>query len=120
MSSFPNAEYSQPSNSPTPLPVTLEKEPLQHADDGETRCWHYSPETLRDERELLKKYHADDFRGLLNETHIMLIGLVKLMQNINPNTRVKGCVIISVAKLLGQVSTLILRTRNVYGNVKQV
>ena len=117
MSSSPNAEHSQ--LSPTSLSEAPEHGNIP-TDEGETRCWHYSPETLHEERELLKKYHAEDLPGLLNETHSMLIGLIKLMQNINPNTRVKGYVIISLGKLLGQVSALILRMRNVYGNVKRV
>ena len=114
-----NAEHSQSANSPNSLSAAPEQGNTP-ADVGGIRCWRYSPETLQEERELLKKYHVEDFRGLLNETNMMLIGLIKLMQSINPNTRMRGYVIFSLGKLLGQVSTLVVRMRDVYGNVKHV
>lgn len=44
-------------------------------DFGKMRCYRFSPSTIRHERELLKKYHAEDFRGLIAETHVLLVGI---------------------------------------------
>ena len=41
---------------------------------GETRCYYLSPGTVQHERELLMRYRAEDFRGLLAETHMLLVG----------------------------------------------
>ena len=40
--------------------------------NGETRCYYLSPGTVQHERELLKRYRAEDFRGLLAETHMRM------------------------------------------------
>lgn len=87
---------------------------------GETRCYYLSPATVQHEKELLKRYHAEDFRGLLAETHALLVGLVKIMKNTHPNVRVKGYVISSLGCLLEQASSLVLRMRNVYDRVERI
>ncbi len=87
---------------------------------GETRCYYLSPGTVQHERELLKRYHAEDFRGLLAETHMLLVGLVKVMKNTHHDVRVKGYVIASLGCLLEQVSALVLRMKNVYDKVETV
>lgn len=88
--------------------------------NGETRCYYLSPGTVQHERELLKRYHAEDFRGLLAETHMLLVGLVKVMKNTHHEVRVKGYVIASLGCLLEQVSALVLRMKNVYDKVESV
>lgn len=88
--------------------------------NGETRCYYLSPGTVQHERELLRRYHADDFRGLLAETHMLLVGLVKVMKNTHHDVRVKGYVIASLGCLLEQVSALVLRMKNVYDKVESV
>ena len=90
------------------------------AANGETRCFYLSPGTVQHERELLRRYHADDFRGLLAETHMLLVGLVKVMKNTHHDVRVKGYVIASLGCLLEQVSALVLRMKNVYDKVEAV
>ncbi len=89
-------------------------------DSGETRCYRFSPSTIRHERELLKKYHAEDFRGLIAETHVLLVGMVKLMKSVHPDARMRGYVISSLGCLLEQASTLTLRMQNVYSKVELV
>ena len=59
----------------------------------ETRCYYLSPRTVQHERELLRRYRAEDFRGLLAETDMLLVGLVK---------------------------ALVLRMKNVYDKVESV
>lgn len=90
------------------------------AASGETRCYHLSQGIVRHEQELLKRYHAEDFRGLLAETHMLLVGVVKVMRSTPHNIRVKGYVIASLGCLLEQASALVLRMRNVYDKVEKV
>lgn len=90
------------------------------AANGETRCYYLSPGTVQHERELLRRYRAEDFRGLLAETHMLLVGLVKVMKNTHHDVRVKGYVIASLGCLLEQVSALVLRMKNVYDKVEPV
>lgn len=97
-------------NVPRPAPGT----------GGETRCYYLSPGTARQERELLMRYQAEDFRSLLAETHMLLVGLVKVMKNTHHDVRVKGYVIASLGCLLEQVSALVLRMKNVYDKVESV
>ena len=93
---------------------------LRPAENGETRCYYLSPGTVQHERELLKRYRAEDFRGLLAETHRLLVGLVKVMKNTHHDVRVKGYVIASLGCLLEQVSALVLRMKNFYDKVESV
>lgn len=88
--------------------------------NGETRCYYLSPGTVQHERELLKRYRAEDFRGLLAEAHMLLVGLVKVMKNTHHAVRVKGYVIASLGCLLEQASALVLRMKNVYDKVESV
>ncbi|WP_195840987.1 ATPase [Desulfovibrio porci] len=88
--------------------------------NGETRCYYLSPGTVQHERELLRRYRAEDFRGLLRETHMLLVGLVKVMKNTHHDVRVKGYVIANLGCLLEQVSALVLRMKNVYNKVESV
>ena len=85
---------------------------------GETRSYYFSPSTLRNERELLQKYHAKDFCDLLDQAHVHLVGLVKLMKSVHADVRVRGYVISSLGCLLEQASALLLRMRNLYTNVQ--
>ena len=87
---------------------------------GETRCYYLSPGAVQHERELLRRYRAEDFRGLLAETHMLLVGLVKVMKNTHHDVRVKGYVIASLGCLLEQVSALVLRMKNVYDKIEVV
>ena len=88
--------------------------------NGETRCYYLSPGTVQHERELLQRYRAEDFRGLLAETHMLLVGLVKIMKNTRHDSRVKGYVIVSLGGLLEQASSLVLRMRNVYDKIERL
>ena len=72
------------------------------------------------ERELLRKYRAQDFQGLLEEVHTLLVGLVKLMQSVHKDVRVRGYVISSLGAQLDHASALVLRMRNVYDKVMPV
>ena len=67
---------------------------------GETRSYYFLPSTLRRERELLQKYHAKDFCDLIDQAHVHLVGLVKLMQSVHTDVRVRGYVISSLGCLL--------------------
>ena len=87
---------------------------------GETRCYYLSPATLRQERELLQKYRADDFVGLLTETHTLLAGLVKVMMSTHPDARMRGHVVSSLGASLEQVVALLVRMRNVYDKVERI
>ena len=88
--------------------------------NGETRCYYLSPGTVQHERELLRRYRVEDFRGLLAETHMLLVGLVKVMKNTHHDVRVKGYVIASLGCLLEQASALVLRMKNVYDKLESV
>ncbi len=85
---------------------------------GEMGSYYFSPSTLRRERELLQKYHAKDFCDLLDQAHVNLVGLVKLMKSVHADVRVRGYVISSLGCLLEQASALLLRMRNLYTNVR--
>ncbi len=87
---------------------------------GETRCYYLSPATLRQERELLQKYRADDFQGLLTETHTLLAGLVKVMMSTHPDARLRGRSVSSLGASLEQVVALLVRMRNVYDKVERI
>ena len=87
---------------------------------GETRCYYLSPATLRQERELLQKYRADDFQGLLTETHTLLAGLVKVMTSTHPDARLRGRSVSSLGASLEQVVALLVRMRNVYGKMERI
>lgn len=88
--------------------------------EGEIRCYYFSPPLLRHERELLKKYKAKDFPGLLAEAHTLLVGLVRLMKSTHPDARLKGYALSSLGSLLDQASALTLRMRNVYSKAERV
>ena len=88
--------------------------------EGETRSYYFSPAVLRHERELLRKYRANDFLDLLAETHKLLIGLVKTMKSVHSDARLRGNVVASLGCLLEHASSLILRMQNVYANVELV
>lgn len=85
---------------------------------GETRCYYFSPSVLRHERELLHKYRAEDFRGLIAETHTLLVGLVRLMRSVHPDARLRGYVFSSLGCLLEQAVNLTQRMQNVYSRVE--
>ncbi|MBB5142434.1 ATPase [Desulfovibrio intestinalis] len=87
---------------------------------GEIRCYYLPAGKVRHEQELLEKYHVEDFRGLLAETHLLLTGVVKVMRSTPHNMRMKGYVIASLGCLLEQASALVLRMRNVYGKMEKV
>lgn len=87
---------------------------------GETRCYYLSPALLQHERELLQRYRADDFNGLLAEAHTLLAGLVKIMKSTHSEARLRGRSISSLGVLLEQVSSLLVRMRNVYEKVERI
>ena len=88
--------------------------------DGETRCYYLSARAVQHERNLLKQYSAKDFRDLLAETYMLLVGVVKIMKSTHHDVRVKGYVIASLGCLLEQASNLVLRMRNVYDRMERV
>lgn len=108
------AMYGQPEQGRDGVPSATK------ATSGETRCYYLPPGTVQHERELLRRYRAEDFRGLLAQTHMLLVGLVKVMKNTHHDVRVKGYVIASLGCLLEQVSALVLRMKNVYDKVESV
>ena len=87
---------------------------------GETRCYYFSPGAVQHERKLLEHYHAEDFRGLLAQTYMLLAGVVKIMKSTHHDVRVKGDAIASLGCLLEQTCSLVLRMRNVYDRVERV
>ena len=89
-------------------------------DDGETRSFYFPSSTVNMEKELLRKYRVDDFQGLLEEVHTLLVGLVKLMQSVHKDVRVRGYVISSLGAQLDHASALVLRMRNVYDRVMPI
>ena len=91
--------------------------PLPEA--GETRCYYLSPSVAQHEKELLKKYNADNFYDLLAEVHKLLIGVVKLMQSTHKDVRLRGYVLISIGTLLDQVAALVTRMMNVYSRLER-
>ena len=88
--------------------------------NGETRCYYLSAGAVQHERNLLKQYSAKDFRDLLAETYMLLVGVVKIMKSTHHDVRVKGYVIASLGCLLEQASNLVLRMRNVYDRMERV
>ena len=99
---------------------TRTAEPPTRKDGGETRSYYFPRATVNLEKELLHKYRADDFQGLLDEVYTLLIGLVKLMQSVNKDVRVKGYVIAGLGAQVGHAAALVQRMRNVYGQVAPV
>lgn len=88
--------------------------------EGETRCYYLSPTMLKHERELLQRYKVDDFNGLLAEAHNLLAGLVKVMKSTHPDARLRGRSVSSLGLLLEQVSSLLVRMRNLYEKVERI
>ncbi len=94
------------------------KQPIRR-DDGATRSFYFPSATVHLEKELLQKYRANDFQGLLKEVYTLLVGQVKLMQSVHKDARVRGYVISSLGAQLAHASALVLRMRNVYDKVVQ-
>lgn len=88
--------------------------------EGEARCYYLSPSVLKHERELLQKYRVDDFNGLLAEAHNLLAGLVKVMKSTHPDARLRGRSVSSLGSLLEQVSSLLVRMRNLCERVERI
>lgn len=89
-------------------------------DEGETRSFYFPPAAVHMEKDLLRKYHATDFQGLLDEVHTLLVGLVKIMQSVHKDVRVRGYVITSLGAQLEHASALVLRMRHIYERVVPV
>lgn len=87
---------------------------------GETRCYYLSPSVLKHERELLQKYRVEDFNGLIAEAHNLLAGLLKVMKSTHPDARLRGRSVSSLGSLLEQVSSLLVRMRNLYERVERI
>lgn len=100
-------------------PAQMEKT-TDSASTGETRCYYLSPANLKHERELLQRYRVEDFPGLLAEAHLLLAGLVKVMKSTHPDARLRGHSVSSLGTLLEQVSSLLLRMRNVYDKIERM
>lgn len=96
------------------------EEAKHSAATGETRCYYLSPSMLKHERELLQKYRVNDFNGLLTEAHTLLAGLVKVMKSTHPDARLRGRSVSSLGSLLEQVSSLLVRMRNLYEKVERI
>lgn len=86
---------------------------------GETRCYYLSPSVAQHEKELLKKYNANNFYDLLAEVHKLLIGVVRLMQSTHKDVRLRGNVLISLGALLDQTAALVTRMLNVYSRLER-
>lgn len=104
--------FSPPSEPQKPAPA-----PATRQDGGETRSYYFPPAAAHLEKELLRKYRANDFQGLLEEVHTLLVGQVKLMQSVHKDVRVRGYVIASLGAQLDHAAALVLRMRNVYDRV---
>ena len=94
--------------------------PPARQNSGETRSFYFPPTSVSMERELLQRYHAENFQGLLGEVHTLLVGLVKVMKSVHKDVRVKGYVISSLGAQIDHTSALVLRMRNVYEKVMPV
>ena len=92
-------------------------QPPVRQNDGEIRSFYFPASTIHRERDLLLKYRAEDFQGLLEEVHTLLVGLVKVMRSVHKDVRVKGYVISSLGAQIDHASALVLRMRNVYEDV---
>ncbi len=86
---------------------------------GETRCYYLSPSVAQHEKELLKKYNANNFYDLLAEVHKLLIGVVRLMQSTHKDVRLRGNVLISLGALLDQAAALVTRMMHVYSRLER-
>lgn len=96
------------------------EKPKHFAATGETRYYYLSPSVLKHERELLQKYRVEDFNGLIAEAHNLLAGLVKVMKSTHPEARLRGRSVSSLGSLLEQVSSLLVRMRNLYERVERI
>ncbi|WP_232224919.1 ATPase [Desulfovibrio sp. 3_1_syn3] len=94
--------------------------PSASREDGETRSFYFPQSAIHMERELLRKYRATDFQGLLEEVYTLLVGLVKLMQSVHKDVRVRGYVISSLGAQLDHAAALVLRMRHIYERVVPV
>lgn len=102
------------------LTMSPQKKIACSIDEGEARCYYLSPSVLRHERELLQKYRVEDFNGLIAEAHNLLAGLVKVMKSTHPDARLRGRSVSSLGSLLEQVSSLLVRMRNLYERVERI
>ena len=102
------------------VPKDAVTNPPARKDAGETRSFYFPSGAVRLEKELLQKYRANDFQGLLETAHMSLAGLAKLMQSVHKDVRVKGHVIASLGAQLDHAAALLIRMRHVYDNVVPV
>ncbi len=102
------------------VPKDVAVNPPARKDAGETRSFYFPSGAVRLEKELLQKYRADDFQGLLEKAHTSLVGLAKLMQSVHKDVRVKGHVIASLVAQLDHAAALLIRMRHVYDSVVPV
>ena len=100
--------------SPSSPPQSAEKE------EGEVRCYYFSPSVLRHERELLKKYGEENIFGLLLNVHDSAWGLAEIMKNINREVSIKSSVVFSLGCLFEHIADLVFRIQDTYGDVERV
>ena len=91
--------------------------PANWADEGETRSFYFPPAAIHMEKDLLRKYRVNDFRGLLEKAHSLLAGLVRLMQSTHKEARLKGQAIVSLGDQLDRSAALLLRMSHTYDKV---
>lgn len=113
------ATAAQPADAPEASKPTA-PQPVAPDRAGETRAFYFPPAALHMERELLRRYRARDLQGLLEEAHALLVGLVKLMQSVPREARVRGYVLSSLGAQLEHACALLLRMRHVYEKVMPV
>lgn len=101
-------------------PISPTGRPSASREEGETRSFYFPQSAVHMERELLRKYRATDFQGLLEEVYTLLVGLVKLMQSVHKDVRVRGYVISSLGTQLDHAAALVLRMRHIYERVVPV
>lgn len=94
-------------------PTNATAMPSASREEGETRSFYFPQSAVHMERELLRKYRATDFQGLLEEVYTLLVGLVKLMQSVHKDVRVRGYVISSLGAQLDHAAALVLRMRHI-------
>ena len=90
----------------------------EQLEEGEERCYYFSPFTLRNERDLLLRYRVEDFDELLMRAYDSLHGIVGTMKNIQTDTPISSTIVFGLGYALEHVAMLISAIQDAYSTVE--
>lgn len=101
-----------PSEGPAPVKVERIQEEIRH--------YRFSPLALRCEKELLEAEDAEEMRELLFRAFSSLETFADLLELMNPEAKVDGVVMHTLARELRRIGKLVFRIQDAYSTVELV